>query len=250
MRLFNAQSYTLPAAVSVLLHGIVLYFVIVGWDATSQERKIPVPKYVPAKLVQMEKTAPKAAPKPQPRTIDRAAQQQEKEQQTKAVEAKRQADVAKQQAEKQKQEREKAEREEVERKRREQVEKEKRHKQREQDLADALADEEALLQSEQDAELVNSFSDVIYNKVYRNWSYPPSTRRGMHCKIRVQLVPTGRVVGVTIIERSGNSAFDLSAEQAVWKAEQFPELKDLPARVFEQNFREIILSFDPQDTRL
>jgi colicin import membrane protein len=248
MVFINSQSYTLPTVVSVLLHGAVLYFVVVGWQATSEERKISTPKYIPAKLVQLEKTAPKAAPKPQPRTIDRAAEQREKQRQAREAEAKRQADVAKQeQAKKQQAEKERIQKEQAEQQRLQaEREKQQQQKAREQELAD----EEALLASEQDAEMVNSFSDVIYSKVYRNWSYPPSTRRGMHCELSVTLVPTGRVVGVTLKKSSGNPAFDRSAEQAVWKAEQFPELQELPARVFEENFRNIIITFEPQDTRL
>ena len=248
--LFNSQSYTIPVFISAVIHGVLIFFVAYGWEASSQERKISVPKFVPAKLVQLEKSAPKAAPKPQPRTIDRAAQEAERQRQARAEEQRRQQQ---QQAQAEKERKEKAERERKERAAAEQKRREQElaeQKRREQELANALAEEEALIESEQDAQLVMSYSDVIYAKVYNNWSYPPSTRRGMHCKIRVQLVPTGRVVSVTIIERSGNPAFDRSAEQAVWKAEQFPELQELPARVFEQNFREIILNFDPQDTRL
>ncbi len=248
---FNSQSYTLPIVVSALLHLGLLVLVAYGWQATSQERKISVPRYIPATLVQMEKTAPKAAPKPKPRTIDRTAEQREKERQAQETSRQQaQAQKAKQEKErKEREERDKREREAAEKKRREEAEI-ARQQQLEKELSDALAEEDALIQSEEDSAMVMSYSDVIYAKVYRNWSYPPSTRRGMHCKIRVQLVPTGRVVSVTIVEKSGNPAFDRSAEQAVWKAEQFPELQELPPRVFEQNFREFNLSFDPQDTRL
>ena len=250
MRLFDSESYTLPIAVSVVLHAGILYFITVGFQTQAAERKIQMPKFVPATLVQMEKTAPKAIPKPQPRTIDRVAEQRERERLKKAEEAKRQQEVAKkQQAEKEKQEQERKKQQEAEQQRREKELAQQRQR-REQEIADALAEEEALLQSEQDAELANSYHDVIYNRVVRNWSQPPSARNGMVCVVRVQLVPTGRVVDVTIVKGSGNSAFDRSAEQAIWKAEQFPELKDLPSTVFEKYFRSFNFKFDPSDLRL
>ena len=41
----------------------------------------------------------------------------------------------------------------------------------------------------------------------------------------------------------------LGAINAVQKAERFPELQDLPTRVFEQNFRRFTLLFKPEDLR-
>lgn len=254
MFLFASKSYAIPTVASILLHGVVLYFVIGGWVEVEERKPVAVPNYVPAKLIQLEKSAPKAQPKPKPKTIDRAAQQRERDRQRRAAEQQRQRELAqKQKAEQEKKQREKQEQEriarekaEADRKRQEQ----EIQQRREQELSDMMAQEDALLQSEEDAELANSYSDVIYSKVYQNWSYPPSTRKGMRCEVSVTIVPTGRVVNVTLKKSSGNAAFDRSAEQAVRKAEQFPELKDLPASVFEQYFRNIVLIFEPQDTRL
>jgi colicin import membrane protein len=72
----------------------------------------------------------------------------------------------------------------------------------------------------------------------------------MKCELIIQLVPTGRVVNVTIASSSGNGAFDRSAEQAVLKAEQFRELQQLEPEVFERYFRELRIVFNPQDLRL
>jgi colicin import membrane protein len=61
----------------------------------------------------------------------------------------------------------------------------------------------------------------------------------------VELVPTGDVVTVTVIESSGNVAFDRSAEAAVRKARRFevPKEPDL----FEEHFRKFSLLFRPED---
>ena len=66
----------------------------------------------------------------------------------------------------------------------------------------------------------------------------------------IQLVPTGQVVSVMIVQSSGNGAFDRSAEQAVHKAGRFDKLKELPPRVFETYFRKLRLVFRPEDLRL
>jgi colicin import membrane protein len=65
--------------------------------------------------------------------------------------------------------------------------------------------------------------------------------------VQLQVVPTGEVVGITIVESSGNSAFDRSVEQAVERAERFPELQDLDTPIFERNFRTFSLLFRPED---
>ena len=69
----------------------------------------------------------------------------------------------------------------------------------------------------------------------------------MTAVVQLQVVPTGEVVGITIVESSGNSAFDRSVEQAVERAERFPELQDLDTPIFERNFRTFSLLFRPED---
>lgn len=71
----------------------------------------------------------------------------------------------------------------------------------------------------------------------------------MEVLLALQLIPTGEVVSVTVVKSSGNTAFDRSAINAVQKAEQFPELKNLPSREFEKTFRRFRLLFRPEDLR-
>ena len=72
----------------------------------------------------------------------------------------------------------------------------------------------------------------------------------MECKLRLQLVPTGRVVNVNIIRSSGDDAFDRSAVQAVKRVESFPEIKQMSAELFERQFRQFTMTFSPEDSRL
>ena len=121
--------------------------------------------------------------------------------------------------------------------------------QREKELEVALAEEESLRQVESDAELAASYVALITEVIESNWSRPPSARNNMEAELILQLVPTGEVVGVTVVKSSGNAAFDRSAEQAVLRAERFPELRNLPIRVFDNYFRRFRLKFKPEDLR-
>ena len=72
----------------------------------------------------------------------------------------------------------------------------------------------------------------------------------METLIRMRLVPTGRIVGVTILTSSGDTAFDRSVEQAALKVEQFVELQGMKSDLFERKFRQVDVAFSPEDLRL
>ena len=105
------------------------------------------------------------------------------------------------------------------------------------------------MQARSDAELASSYIAHIARTIENNWSRPPSARRDMEAELVIQLVPTGEVVSVRVDKTSGNAAFDRSAETAVKRAARFPELQELPPRVFERYFRELRLVFKPEDLR-
>ena len=70
----------------------------------------------------------------------------------------------------------------------------------------------------------------------------------MQAVLSVTLIPTGEVVGVSLVESSGDDAFDRSALAAVGKAGRFAVPVDISQ--FERNFREFTLVFRPEDLRL
>ncbi len=117
-------------------------------------------------------------------------------------------------------------------------------------LAEAIADESEQQQAANDTELASSYIGMMTETIQNNWSRPPSARNNMEAELMIQLVPTGQVVSVDIIKSSGNDAFDRSAVKAVEKADRFPELQNLPNRVFEKNFRRLRIKFRPEDLRL
>lgn len=83
---------------------------------------------------------------------------------------------------------------------------------------------------------------LIKHKVTQNWNRPGSVTGRLKCKLRIGLIPSGDVMSVALIESSGNSLFDESAERAVRKASPLPVPKD--PSVFK-NFRSFILEFAP-----
>ncbi|MCB1616045.1 MAG: cell envelope integrity protein TolA [Pseudomonadales bacterium] len=117
----------------------------------------------------------------------------------------------------------------------------------EDELLLAMQQEENFRQQQRDEEIAQDYASLIRQRVEQQWSRPPSARRGMEVLLEITLVPTGYIVNVAILKGSGNRAFDLSAEQAVRKVEKFEELKNMPASVFEAQFRQFRLLFKPED---
>jgi colicin import membrane protein len=247
------KALVLPVLVSLLLHGVILAAFIVGWESTSLTIKKPPPSFIKAKLVTIDKPAVKKKTRPKNKTTkkskDLAKQKAKKE-----TEKKR---LAKQREETKRKatQRKESERKEQQRKK-ELAEKEKREQQErlqretEQELAEALAQEDQLQIAETDAQLASSYIGLITEVIQNNWNRPPSARNNMETVLVIQLVPAGDVVSVKVVEGSGNTAFDRSAENAVLKAARFPELQQLPTRIFEKYFRTLRIKFKPEDLRL
>ena len=76
---------------------------------------------------------------------------------------------------------------------------------------------------------------TIRATVINRWTRPPSARNGMVAVLSIQLVPTGEVVGVSVLQSSGNNAFDRSAMNAVERSARFPDVAKLENAVFEDN---------------
>ena len=86
---------------------------------------------------------------------------------------------------------------------------------------------------------------LIQDKVARNWNPPPGTLdKGLRCKVNVRLGASGSVLAVSVVQSSGNPAFDRSVEAAVLKAEPLP-MPDDPALRQRSEFRNHTFIFDP-----
>jgi colicin import membrane protein len=272
----------LPAIIiSLLLHAIVIILVFKGWGMHEPPKIIERPAFIKATLVDLktqgENSAPKSTAKPKvvPKEVN-LKQKQEEAAKKKAAEDKRKQQIAQKEAEakakkdqinKQKLAKEKAlaaekakAQAQKDKQRIEEQTKAKREALEKQRLQESLERERARLEAEQQAELAAvqleednkaalSYADAIRRRVEANWSRPTSARNGMKVDLRIQLVPTGTIVNVAVLRSSGNDAFDRSAINAVNKIGQFSEIKTMPSRIFERNFRQFQFSFQPQDLR-
>lgn len=255
------SSYAIPVLVSVVLHGLLVAFVLVGWQSAEAPKQRVVPKYVEATLVtiQPKSQKPKKAVQKK-KVVDLTAKRREQERLKAAAKKKRLAEEKAERerlrklAEKKRKEteaRKKREEELAEQKRQEALKKQAQQRlAQEAAFADALAEEEALIEAQEQAATAQSYVAMMAQVIEQNWSRPPSARRGMKCELQIQLVPTGEVINVTIVKSSGNTAFDRSAEQAVKRVGRFEVLQDVPSDLFEQYFRQLTLVFNPQDLRL
>jgi len=106
----------------------------------------------------------------------------------------------------------------------------------------AMADEQMAKENES---LINDIAAQIEAKISEAWRYPPSARPDMRTVVRINLVPTGEVVSVSIVKSSGNEAVDRSVIAAVKRAQPLPVTKN--ARLFEQEFRYVTMGFSPKD---
>jgi colicin import membrane protein len=132
-----------------------------------------------------------------------------------------------------------------------QVDKEKQRKDAEAALAAAMEVEENILQegSINDDE-IGKYIGLIANRIADNWSRPPNARKDMKVLLEIELLPTGQLVNVRIVESSGDRAFDLAAETAVRKVERFEEIATMKPALFNSTFRKFNLLFNPEDLLL
>ena len=114
---------------------------------------------------------------------------------------------------------------------------------------DSLVDAEIAASSAGEPSLRDVVAATIRASVINRWTRPPSARNGMVSILSIQLVPTGEVVGVSVLQSSGNTAFDRSAMTAVERTGRFPQVAKLDNQTFEANFRRFQLIFKPEDLR-
>ena len=179
--------------------------------------------------------------------VERQRQVQEQREREQTV-LRNQEELERQRAQEAQQERERQERTRVEQQR-ELVEAE-RLRQKEEVERQRQAEEVAVIVAEAartEFELVQSATALIQQALQQVWNRPPSARNGMRAILRIRMLPTGELIEASITQSSGDSAFDRSAENAVYSASPFAELQNLPINVFNTNFRTLTLIFEPED---
>lgn len=265
------RNYLSPFFKAALLHAIVIVLLVYSWAAPQEPLVQPKFNTIKASLVVPPKSAA-AVPKP---NVDKKRQQeakkrkaQEKEKQKKLQEKKRQQKLAKEkEAKKRRLAKEEKRRQEQEAKK--QLEKERKAAKEKKRKADQKAELEKMRKKEaerlseleklraqetqrlesleysEEQKIISQYRVAIQQQVQRTWSRPPSARKGMQSVLKITMIPGGEVISVSVVESSGNAAFDRSAEQAVRRAGILPVPPD--AAIFDRHFRIIELIFKPED---
>ncbi len=169
-------------------------------------------------------------------------QKLERERKRKEAEAekRKEADAKKKKAEE-------AERKEAEEKKRKADEEKKRkaeaeRKRKLEEQRKLEAQMQADMEAERDATEVELYGAQIQQAVTENWLRPGTVGDGLKCTLRIRMAAGGNVIAVQVVQSSGNSAFDRSAEAAVHKADPLPVPK---GRLFDKYFRDLNFVFAP-----
>jgi len=243
------RSQWLPLLLAVLVHALAMLALYDGWHPDRELDNVITAQIVNSTLIVMEpKSKPKPAPAPKvekpPEPNKPVIQQQ---QPPPAATPKPQPKPSPVKTEKKPDPDEIRKKAEAEARRKAELLKQQRLQElATQSFEDALETEEVNLDTAtEEGEAAKSYIQGIYELVVQNWSRPPSARNDMKALLQVELVPTGELVAVNVLESSGNEAFDRSAEQAVRKAQKFEVPRD--NALFESRFRRFNLLFQPED---
>ena len=273
-RLLDPRGYGLAVVVALALHIVVIALFAIEWPEDKRQVAEPTPKNIQAKVIQIEnKDVKKRKQLEQKRLAKKkrdAKRRKEAARKKKLADAKAKKDkavkdkaaktkLAKDKAAKDKAALDKANKDKLAADSAKALALEKEQQafddQQEQELLEALAVEEqqrsmdkALADEQQaskNAAITNDVVSQIQAKIYEAWRYPPSARPEMEVIVRISLVPTGEVIQVALEKSSGNQALDRSVLAAVKRAQPLPVPKD--SRLFEQQFRNFVMSFRPED---
>ena len=241
------SGYITAVLSSIGLHVLVVAAFLIDWPSENKDIVVQ-PQFIQAELIQLK---PKEKPKKKAsnsKAKDLAAKRREAERQRAEQQRREKQRIAAREAERL----EKLRQQEQARQKREQKQRElaQERARKQAALDEKLRQEQAAELAQQDKQSANSYLQLIQGRLSQNWSRPPSARLGMQTLIELRLVPTGRIVGIKILQSSGDIAFDRSVEQAAFKAAPFSELQSMEPRVFEQYFRTVKVLFNPEDLRL
>jgi colicin import membrane protein len=271
-KILDPQRYGLAIVVAVVLHIVVIALFAIEWPKEKRQLAEPTPKNIQAKVIQIEskqvkqrkldeqkrlknenwkkyladkKTANKKAA--QAKAVkDKAVRDKAAKNKAAKLATKKKADNLKKAAvlkEKElKKQEEIAEQQAFEQAQEESLLEALAVEQQQRSIEKAMAEEQ---QARKNVAITNEIAAQIEAKISQVWSYPPSARPDMEVVVRIQLIPTGEVINVSIITSSGNEALDRSVLAAVSRAQPLPVPKDI--RLFEQQFRNFIMPFRPED---
>ena len=108
-----------------------------------------------------------------------------------------------------------------------------------------LLEEEILNSKTSEQNQVELFSSLIIQSLQSAWRKPMNIQNGLICDLRLTINKNGRVVNSSLIKSSGNIRFDNSALMAVERIETFNFFNRIPTNIYQSNFRNIVITFNP-----
>jgi colicin import membrane protein len=251
---------------ALLVHLVLLALLLIGLQWSRRPESPPIQAYVadsahvparpvaPEPPVEAKHEEQERSARETKRAADVKQQEEEKRQaeakrraadeEKKRLEAKRRAEEDRKRAEQKRRAEEEKKQAEVKRK----EEEAKRRKEAERSLKENLAaEEQAREEAARSARMrtqLEQFTELVRQRVSRNWGRPPGTAKGLKCTVRVRVAPGGEVLGAAVVRSSGNVAFDRSVESAVYKAVPLPVPQE---RELFEYFREIEFVFNPEE---
>ena len=114
----------------------------------------------------------------------------------------------------------------------------------ESNLSELLSQEEEIeiIREEQEIAI---FAQKIILTIENAWMKPKNIPLGLVANLRLKIRPSGRISSVDLVKSSGNIRFDNSALQAVRRVETFNFFGSIPKPLYEQEFKNISISFNP-----
>ena len=266
--LIGFNGYPFSAVAAVALHGLVLAFILY-WNTASDssEFELVQPTVIKSLFIdenpqlrerrrlerqqiqrqQEEEQRRQQEEQEQQRQTEAERQRQEEDRQRQAEEERQRQQLLEQQRQQELRDQAERDRLEEERRRQEELAEQQRRQQQEEAERTRLAEEAASAAARTEFEVVQSGVALIQQFIEEAWNRPPSARNGMRAVLRINMLPTGEVTDVAITESSGDAPFDRAATNAVYSAQPFSELQQMPINIFNDNFRTLTLIFQPED---
>ena len=109
-----------------------------------------------------------------------------------------------------------------------------------------LLNEDAKLTDNFEVNQINEFSQAMIRLIESAWIKPKNIQQGLVCNLKIQINRNGRIISVNLLKSSGNIRFDNSAIKAVNRVETFNFFDRLDNKMYQSNFRNVTLTFNPQ----
>lgn len=112
------------------------------------------------------------------------------------------------------------------------------------ELSKLISEEKNFLNNEKIND-ADKFSLMIIDTIESAWLKPKNIQDGLVCDLRIQINKNGRIINVSLFRSSGNIRFDNSAIKAVKRVETFNFFSKMDAKIYQSNFKNIMLTFNP-----